>query len=70
LTVAPAQESSEFDDWKAFRSDGGLMLVCPDCITPEEQQVMDEHPPPGRTGSGCRPAATPNAAPGTGTADT
>lgn len=42
LTVAPAEESSEFDDWEAFRSDGGLLLVCPDCITPVEQHAIDE----------------------------
>jgi len=41
LTPAPAVESPDFLDWEAS-SEGGSDVVCPDCITPAEQQEMDE----------------------------
>lgn len=37
---SPSQTSAEFKDWEAL-GDGGA-VVCPDCITAEEQQAVDE----------------------------
>jgi len=33
-------EMSQLLDWEAL-GDDGLLILCPDCITPEEQQAMD-----------------------------
>lgn len=38
--VAPAQDSDAFLEWEAL-GDGG-QVICPDCVTPAEQQAMDE----------------------------
>lgn len=36
----PAIASSEFSEWEVLGDDGSM--VCPDCITRDEQQAMDE----------------------------
>jgi len=41
MTPAPPVESASYSDWEALTADGAV-VVCPDCITPEEQQQMDE----------------------------
>jgi hypothetical protein len=41
LRPAPSPDDDEFIYWEAFGDEGKLSL-CPDCITPEEQQAMDE----------------------------
>lgn len=41
MTPAPPVESDSYSDWEALGEDGAV-VVCPDCITPEEQQQMDE----------------------------
>ena len=38
---APPQDSDDFLHWEALGPDG-LAVVCPSCITGEEQQAMDE----------------------------
>jgi hypothetical protein len=38
-------DDPEFDDWEALTVDEdepGSLVICPDCITPEERQAMDE----------------------------
>lgn len=37
---APPQESDHFGEWEAL--DDGDAVVCPGCITPAEQQAIDE----------------------------
>ncbi len=41
MTPAPPVESASYSDWEASTVDA-LYVICPDCITPEEQQQMDE----------------------------
>jgi hypothetical protein len=41
LRPAPSPDDDEFGYWEALGDEGQLAL-CPDCITPEEQQAMDE----------------------------
>lgn len=38
---APPEESDAFGDWEALGPDGD-QIICPGCITGEEQQAMDE----------------------------
>jgi hypothetical protein len=40
LKAAPAQDSPGFADWEALGD--GQQVICPDCVTPAEQQAMDE----------------------------
>jgi hypothetical protein len=44
LRPAPPEDDQSFTDWEAlaYDADEVLGVVCPDCITPEEQQAMDE----------------------------
>jgi hypothetical protein len=36
-------DGPEFNDWEALSTDDGeVFVICPDCITPEEKQAMDE----------------------------
>lgn len=39
-TDAPPQEAAAFHQWEAI-DPNGTAVVCPDCITPEEQQALD-----------------------------
>ncbi len=41
MTPAPPVESDSDLYWEAYTVDGAV-VVCPDCITPEEQQQMDD----------------------------
>jgi Zn-finger protein len=41
LCPAPHDDDPASIDWEVGE-DGGELSVCPDCITPEEQQAMDE----------------------------
>jgi hypothetical protein len=40
LRLAPPWESSEYTDWEAI--DDGQAVICPGCVTGQEQQAMDE----------------------------
>lgn len=40
LRPAPPQDSREFIDWEALGN--GQQVICPECITPAEQQAVDE----------------------------
>jgi hypothetical protein len=37
---APPEESSAFNDWEALGD--GQQIICPGCLTGQEQQVIDE----------------------------
>lgn len=41
LHEAPPQDSDAFNDWEALGKDG-QQVVCPDCVTRDEQQELDE----------------------------
>ncbi len=48
MTPAPPVESDSDLYWEAYTVDDAVYVLCPDCITPEEQQQMDEQiPGPG-----------------------
>ena len=42
LRPNPAPEGDYPDDWAVLGSSDFTGIICPDCITPEEQQAMDE----------------------------
>jgi hypothetical protein len=41
LLPAPNLDYPSFAEWEAL-DDEGFFVVCPTCITPEDQQVIDE----------------------------
>lgn len=40
LRPAPAADSTAFLEWEVVDDDD--VVICPECITPEEQQAMDQ----------------------------
>ncbi len=46
LRPAPDEDDRSIEalEWEALTDDGGQVVgvLCPECITPEEQQAMDE----------------------------
>jgi hypothetical protein len=41
LTPAPPIEAADYIEWESLAADGSV-IVCPNCVTAEERQAMDD----------------------------